>query len=274
MFSELINEIYKKSKIENANDNSIKQVHNISYQYGLKKEFFSVEKKTENLDIGEYSIFNFNDVHTNADYQIYLIKHFAKEIKDYLKNCNLENILIVGLGNRHISADSLGAKVIKNIIITGHIYEEISLKKVSAFNPSVLGLTGIESSDVIESVIAKLKPTLVIFIDSLCASHYSRLGTSFQINNASIIPGGGVNNARKKLSYSTIGVNILSIGVPLVIYANTFCDNQNHKLNHLIVTLKDIEEISSICANIISYSLNMAIHDLTISKVKDYLNKV
>lgn len=274
MKTELISEIFEKLKIENANDSSIKIVEDKNYKFGLKKEHFFVHKKVDNLDVGAYSIFNFENVFESVENQKYLIEKLSTELKKFLSKTNTKKILIVGLGNRHISADSLGAKVIKNIIVTRHIKNLKTLKNVSAICPSVLGLTGIESYDIVSSVVNETKPTLVITIDSLCASSETRLGCSFQINNASIIPGGGVNNKRKVFNSKTLNADFISIGVPLVIYANTFCNLTKRSLNNLVVTLKDIEEVSLISSNIISYSLNMAIHNLTFNDVKNYLNKL
>lgn len=274
MKSELINELYKSTKLENAVEPTIELISKKQYKNGISKEQFKVNKKLDFQDVGLYTILNSKHLLVNAEEQVNMINKFATELKHYINNYNKTNVLIVGLGNRHINADSLGTKVVNNIIITRHIPNLKTLTNVSAIAPSVLGLTGIESFDIIKSVIDKIKPTLVIAIDSLCASSHTRLGTSFQINNASLIPGGGVNNARKKLSKSTLNTAFISIGVPLVIYANTFTNNKKNSFNNLIVTLKDIEEVSSICAKIISYSINMAIHNLTLTDVKDYLNKI
>lgn len=274
MLSELITEVYEQTKQENSSENSINITNKKTLNYGLEIEHFEVLSKTENMDIGHYSILNFKNLFYDISYQTYLIKHLAKTIKEYLNTLNTKKVLIVGLGNRHINADSLGAKVVSNIIVTSHIKGLKTLNSVSAIAPSVLGLTGIESFDIVKGVVNTIKPTLVIAIDSLCAVNESRLGTSFQINNASIIPGGGVNNSRKVFDKNTLNCDFLSIGVPLIIYANSFCKTPKKQLKNFVVTLKDIEEVSSICANIISYSLNMALHDLTFTKTKEYLNKL
>lgn len=274
MKSELINEIYKNHFLESDNENNIEILSKKKFSNGISREQYRINKKTDNQDVGTYTLLNSKRILYDNDSQINMIKQLTIELKKYLSPQDLENVLIVGLGNRHINADSLGAKVVKNILITRHIPELKNLKKVSAIVPSVLGLTGIESFDIITSIVEKIKPSLVVAIDSLCASSHTRLGTSFQINNASLIPGGGVNNARKKLDANSLNTKFISIGVPLVIYANTFSSKPNSSLANLIVTLKDIEEISLICANIISYSINSAIHNINIEDVKDYLNKI
>lgn len=274
MNTELISELYKNQNSESDIDSSITALKTKNYTNGISIEQYTISSHTDHKDPGIYTILNAIDIPYNIDSQKSIINHLSKIFKSYIDTCNKKNILIVGLGNRHISADSLGAKVIQNIIVTRHLPKLKTLANVSAIIPSVLGLTGIESFDIVSGVIDKTSPTLVIAIDSLCASSYTRLGTSFQVNDASIIPGGGVKNARKKFSKTTLGCNFLSIGVPLVIYANTF-NNQNIKdLNNLVVTLKDIDETSTICAKIIAYSLNMAIHNISFKEMMDYLNNM
>lgn len=272
--SELINEIYEKVKNENALENKIDVIDKKIYKSGISKEHFVLRNQIGNMGVGSYSIFNFPYVYDSKQNQILLIEKLSEEIKQFVKGKNIENVLVVGLGNRHINADSLGAKVVKNIIVTRHIDKLTKLKKVSAIAPSVLGLTGIESFDIVSSIVMSIKPDLVIAIDSLCATSFTRLGCSFQINDAILIPGGGVKNKRKQFDKSTLNCNFLSIGVPLVIYANTFLSSPKKSLNNLVVTIKDIEYVSNTAANIISYAINMAINNLSLDDVKDYLNEI
>ena len=202
-----------------------------------------------------------------------------------------DRILVVGLGNRHISADSLGTQVIKNINITfGGNYP-----KVMAICPSVLGLTGIETYDIVSGIIDRVKPTIIIFVDSLCASSSSRLGKSIQVTNTGICPGSGIGNRRKCLS-GDLANKVVSIGVPLLIYASTFVSESLYQkgidlqrinstmqsaknlanvekfttlLKDLkdvlntdleeIVTLKDIEECTRILSDIISKAINKSL---------------
>jgi len=140
-----------------------------------------------------------------------------------------DKILIVGLGNRHISSDSLGSKVVANIDIN---ITNKNKPKVMVFCPSVLGLTGIETFDTIKGVVEKTHPTHLILIDSLCASSVERLGKSIQISNTGICPGSGIGNNQKCIDKS-FAKNVYSIGIPMLIYASTF-----------ITTAMDIEGIT------------------------------
>ena len=171
---------------------------------------------------GKYSLISLPNVLEQTQSVLTYYTHFLSDVlKDYLgKLTAQDSICVVGLGNKYISADSLGIEVVKNIIVTRNLQENVI--PISAFLPGVLGVTGIESKDIIDGVINKIKPTKLILIDSLCASHISRLGTSIQITNSGIVPGSGVGNARKNINKKTTKCEVVAIGVPMVIYATTF----------------------------------------------------
>lgn len=195
-------------------------------------------------------------------------------------------ILIVGLGNRFVTADSIGPKVIDNILVTRHLFNVLdksisdNMYSVCAVSPGVLGITGIETSEIIESLCAKIKPSQIIVIDALCAKSVHRLNTTFQLSDTGITPGSGIGNSRKALNEETLGVKVISIGVPTVIKGTTIaCDiidktisdntpiAKNKILNEvlynnddLIVTPTGIDTISSEVSKIISSSINFAIN--------------
>ncbi len=135
------------------------------------------------------------------------------------------SILVVGLGNWNATPDALGPKVVSMTMVTRHIFnyapEELrpGMRKVSALAPGVLGLTGIETAEVIRGVVEKTGPNMVIAIDSLGARNVSRIGTTIQIANTGVNPGSGVGNQRKALNMETLGVPVVAIGVPTVVNA-------------------------------------------------------
>lgn len=249
-------------------------------KHGFVKETFFIstpeQSKKYKKPKGKYTLLTLRDILNCSDevYSYYLNK-LTISLKDYLKNIkNSDTIIVVGLGNRHIASDSLGIEVVKNINITRNFVK--NTPQVCAFAPSVLGLTGIETADTIDGIASKIKPNIVIMIDSLCASDVSRLGISFQINDNPIIPGSGINNTRKKV---TNKVKTISIGVPLVIYASTFIksaliganiDENNindkelkKKINGLsnqeyneLVTLNEIDYAVKLIGRIIAEAIN------------------
>ncbi len=131
-----------------------------------------------------------------------------------------ERILVIGLGNRAITPDSLGPLVVDNLYITRHLIGEGLIKEdkeLSALVPGVMAQTGIETSVIIKSVCDRIKPDIVIAIDALAAREPERLNSTIQICDTGINPGAGVGNNRARLDKKTLGVNVIAIGVPTVI---------------------------------------------------------
>lgn len=135
------------------------------------------------------------------------------------------SVLVVGLGNWNATPDALGPKVVSMTMVTRHIFNyapqelQPGMRVVSALAPGVLGLTGIETAEVIRGVVEKIQPNLVIAIDSLGARSVSRIGTTIQIADTGVNPGSGVGNQRKALNMETLGVPVVAIGVPTVVNA-------------------------------------------------------
>lgn len=250
-------------------------------KYGYKRETFQITLDTSpkfNRPQGKYTILTLSHILSpNKPELAYYQEKLSQAIKDYIPALNKsDTVLIVGLGNRHISSDSLGTEVVKNI----HITPAKNTPKVCVFAPSVLGLTGIETADTISGITTQIKPKLMIMIDSLCASNTDRLGTSFQISNTPITPGSGINNPRKKIAQN---INTISIGVPLVVYGNTFiisalekCGLTPNNIHHpdikakikalysqpntTLVTLNEIDYIAKELGEIIAHAINKALN--------------
>lgn len=164
--------------------------------------------------------------------------------------------LVVGLGNRFLTADALGSLVSDRLIVENENGEVIMRSLV----PGVIGTTGIESYDVIRGVADIVKPDLVIAVDSLCAAKIGRIGTSFQLCDAGITPGSGVKNSRKQLNFDTLGVKVISIGVPMVVYSSAIlaeCGAGNPWANDVVVTPKDVDVLAENCAEIIAGAINV-----------------
>lgn len=137
------------------------------------------------------------------------------------------DVLVVGLGNRRITADSLGPKVVDGILVTRHmrgqVPEQLSgrLRSVSAVAPGVLGVTGMETAEVVRGIVEHVKPSAVIAVDALAAREITRICTTLQIADTGIHPGSGIGNHRMGLNKETLGVPVIAMGVPMVVYAST-----------------------------------------------------
>lgn len=153
---------------------------------------------------------------------------FAKEFNAFLRKLDIRkesSCLVVGLGNSNVTPDALGPLTVENLLITRHLFHlqpesvEEGFRPVSAIAPGVMGTTGIETSDIIHGIVEKTKPDFVIVIDALAARSIERVNATIQISDTGIHPGSGVGNKRKELSKETLGIPVISIGVPTVVDA-------------------------------------------------------
>lgn len=240
------------------------------------------EAKIRRLSAGRYiSVESDSVAHGDKAKYTDIAIRLAGCIREVLpKGC--KDYLVVGLGNATLTADSLGSKVLDRLIVTRHLKSvgdkmRKGMSKVCILRPGVLGATGVESFDIIKSVVDRLNPKCVIVVDSLAAAEYGRLATIFQVSDAGLTPGSGVGNRRHELSRETLGCPVVTIGVPLVVYASTIvagiidrisdkCKEEMHEsitdslVNH-IVTPKDIDFIVSECADVAALALNIALHE-------------
>lgn len=200
-------------------------------------------------------------------------KDLAKVIADELVKIFPDGeALVCGIGNDEITPDALGPDCVAHILATRHIGEELArsigfdnLRSVTAISPGVLGQTGIETGEIIKAIIDKTKPDFVIAVDALASRKLSRLGKTVQISDTGIIPGGGIANSRNELSKKTLGVPVISIGVPTVVDANTLVNDiaeneiEYKGAGNMIVTPKEIDLLIERSARLISHSLNCAL---------------
>lgn len=229
----------------------------------------------------------------------------ANEIRNMAGDALNGVVLVVGLGNRMVTPDALGPAVCDAVFVTRHIHEyapegiDERLGNVSAISPGVLGITGIETGEVVEGVVERMKPSLVIAVDSLASRSMERVRTTIQVANTGISPGAGIGNKRKALDQETLGVPVLALGVPLVVYAATVAqDLMETALNKtpsdvnirpgvqrildammdvegadMIVTPKEIDKVVDDVARIIADALNITLHkNMTIEEVHRYMH--
>ena len=221
----------------------------------------------------------------DPDARIAMSTLLGEELGRMLDSGDEAPVLVVGLGNRSVTPDALGPAVIDKTLVTRHIqgssFAAKNMRSVCAMAPGVLGVTGIETVELVESLVRDLKPRAVVCIDSLAARDSRRIGCTIQVSNTGIQPGSGVGNHRKPLTRETLGVDVIAVGVPTVIYAATLArdafallsDAENHEealnalekdlldtsLGNLIVTPRDIDAIVKNCAVLISAAVNRAL---------------
>ncbi|TDX51080.1 GPR endopeptidase [Orenia marismortui] len=219
-------------------------------------------------------------------------------------------ILVVGLGNWNATPDALGPEVIHHLLVTRHLYDSSpadakqGMRPVCALAPGVLGLTGIETAEIIRGVVDRVHPNLIIAIDALAAKESSRLASTIQISDTGIYPGSGLGKNRVGITQEDMGVPVLAIGMPTVINSvnivndtikqlmnnpnvqpnlrGSLQQNNNHQqiiqnilqpfMGDLIVSPKGIDQLIRDTSKIIAGGINVALHpDIKAEDVSLYL---
>lgn len=160
----------------------------------------------------------------------------CEELKHILSKHKFASALVVGLGNWNVTPDALGPKVVSNLLVTRHLFSDNDgVKTLSAISPGVLGITGIETGEIIKGVCERTKPDIVIAIDALASRKMERISTTIQICDTGIIPGSGIGNHRQGITEDFLGVPVIAIGVPTVVDAATVA---NDSIEILIENIK------------------------------------
>lgn len=214
------------------------------------------------------------------------------ELRALLKLPDGASALVVGLGNRAITPDAVGPKVAEHTMVTRHLVERVpehfgSFRPVAALAAGVLGTTGMESGELVQAVVAKLKPDCVLAVDALASRNLDRVCRTIQIADTGIVPGSGVGNARAALNRETLGVPVIAIGVPTVVDAATLCadvlaeagrddldpDALRRAGSGVIVTPKEIDSHVADISKVIGFGVNLALQTgLTVQDVEMFLS--
>lgn len=187
--------------------------------------------------------------HYDADLHDSISKCLAKQICNVVDLKEDQTALIVGLGNWNVTPDSLGPKVVSKLMVTRHLKKympealEEGINPVCAISPGVLGITGIETAEIIQGIVSKIKPNVIIVIDALASRKMERVVTTIQIGDTGINPGSGVGNRRMELTKKTMGVPVIAIGVPTVVDAATMAnDTIDLMIDNLIEQSKESKD--------------------------------
>lgn len=203
--------------------------------------------KLINKKMGFYTTIEFDDI-SEEEEKIKLKEIFASSLKSLLDKEKIkeeDSVLIIGLGNEKSTPDSLGPLSIDNVLVTNHLFMYGNVegyRRVSAINPGVMGVTGIETSDLIKSIIKTSDPDFVIVVDALASSSIDRVNKTIQMTNTGIHPGSGVANSRKEISKEFLNKPVIAIGVPTVVDAvSIVSDTINYMCKHFTYMKKNID---------------------------------
>ncbi|MFZ5824895.1 MAG: GPR endopeptidase [Bacillota bacterium] len=235
----------------------------------------------------------------NRELQEAVGKILVEQLAKLLNLTEGQSALVVGLGNWNATPDALGPRVTAKLLVTRHLREYVpadvagGLRAVAAISPGVLGLTGIETAEVVQGIVERVKPSVVICIDALAARSVERIGTTIQIADTGINPGSGIGNQRQGLNQQTLGVPVIALGVPTVVHAanivhdtfeamanryagskpffQLFASQEERRqmvgevlsptVGDLVVTPKEIDDMIEDMSKVIAGSLNAVLHD-------------
>jgi len=190
----------------------------------------------------------------NTALQDKVVRVFYKELQRMFNLNDQQSVLAIGLGNWNVTPDALGPRVVRELFVTRHILDlkpEIlgeGYRSVAAVAPGVLGITGIETGEIIRGITEYVKPDIIVAIDALAAQRMSRLHTTIQVSDTGIVPGSGVGNRRLGINRQTIGIPVYAIGVPTVVDAVTIAGDS---MDHLAEALKRESAQGNMFANIV-----------------------
>ena len=227
-----------------------------------------------------------NMVTPDEDYHREISEKVAGQIRELLPDEKEElSVLVVGLGNRDVTADALGPNVADQLHITRHVVREFGkaaynrnkMHMISAIVPGVMAKTGMETCEIIRGVVEQTKPDVIIAIDALAARSTKRLNRTIQITDTGVQPGSGVGNHRHALTQESLGIPVIGIGIPTVVDAGTivgdaveqveremlFCSDMHSlkmaELQNMYVTTKDIDDVVNRLSYTISEAINIAL---------------
>lgn len=289
------NDIYKRqNNIENNIDGvEIDNENREEIDISRIKILDTNGEKALGKPIGNYITLDVKDIKTVDDERIEIIANvLADELRKVIGEhiSDTEDILVVGLGNIYVTPDALGPKVVPEIEVTRHILEYMpkampeDTRPVSAISPGVLGITGIETMEILKGIVENIKPKMLIVIDALASRSIDRISSSIQIADTGIVPGAGVENKRKEISKSTLGVPVIALGIPTVVdlasitndCIDLFIESLQQKAmsNDYLNQLKEKDNYEEIKEALIPRDYNMIVTPKEIDKLIENMSKI
>ena len=211
---------------------------------------------------GKYVTLNVQSFVTDTNVFDERLNEFSSVLKTVLPK-NAASVLVVGVGNENITADSLGPKTNDYVLATRHILPDLQkslaaddLFNVATLTTGVLGETGIETAEIVKGIVRQISPDCVIAVDALAASAAERLGTTIQFSDSGISPGSGVGNHRDEISSTTVGVPVIAIGIPTVVSTGVISGDGG---DTAFVTPREIDRITEQGAKLIGMGINVCL---------------
>ena len=255
MAAELLADVAEE--LSEKNGISVKKGRENGFEYTLVRILNEKGASLIGRDIGSYYTLTLPEGRFD-------IHECAKPAAAFLRTLLDEgSILTAMLGNPDITPDALGPLTAERILVTRHLRIASPkmfghLRETSLCRTGVLSMGGIESAQQIKAAVSITQPEAVIVVDAFAGREVSMLCRSIQISDTGISPGSGVGNSRERISRGTLGIPVISIGVPTV--ADAFSESEGEPM---FVTPRDIDarvrRLSRLIAEIINTALQPAL---------------
>ncbi|WP_026893698.1 GPR endopeptidase [Clostridiisalibacter paucivorans] len=311
-------ELYREQTNEEVPGVKVERKEEEDYVITRVKVLDESGKKNLGKEIGDYITIEAPALKKmDQDFKDEMSMVLAKEIKALIPSQKVNNTLVVGLGNWNVTPDALGPKAIKHVLVTRHFFkvynkkEDETMANVSAISPGVMGITGIETGEIIKGIVEKTNPDLVVAVDALASRRMERVATTIQISDTGINPGSGVGNRRIGLNKKYLGVPVIAIGIPTVVDAATIVNDTMDMLvdnmldecqpngdfysllnnmkkedkyglitevlnpfeGNVMVTPKEIDDLINNVSTVIANSINISLHPgIDLKDVNRFLN--
>ncbi|MBS4536868.1 GPR endopeptidase [Clostridium sp. D2Q-11] len=311
-------EIYNEGKEQEVPGVEVEREEQEDYTITRIKILNELGQQKLNKKVGSYVTIESPSLkRADQDLKDNISKVLAKELKAIIAPNKHKKALIVGLGNRNVTPDALGPKVVEKVLVTRHFFqaynktEDESMANVSAISPGVMGLTGIETGEIIKGIVEKTNPDIVIAVDALASRNMRHISSTIQISDTGISPGSGVGNKRKPISAEYLGVPVIAVGIPTVVDAATLINdtigliigemkNQTEEgqefyslleglsskdkyslikevltpyMDNVMVTPKEVDDLINDLSQVVSNGINISVHPgIDLKDVNRYLN--
>ena len=160
-------------------------------------------------------------------------------------------VLVLGVGNRRVTADALGPRTVQKVFVTmGPRTAPVpGIRPVAAVAPGVSAATGLSLQQLAGALVREVRPTALICVDSLCSTEGVRLGRSIQFSDTGLHPA-QADHARH-LDAGMLGVPVVAAGIPTLMEAEEGAD--------LVVTPRALDSVIAHGSALLAAAINRAL---------------
>ena len=160
-------------------------------------------------------------------------------------------VLVLGVGNRRVTADALGPRTVQKIFVTmgaGHPAVR-GIRPVAAVAPGVAASTGMSLQQLAGALVHELRPAALLCVDSLCSAEPQRLGRTLQFSDTGLCP--AQPGSARHLDARRLGVPVVAAGIPTLMEAKEGRD--------LVVTPRELDSVIAHGAALLGTAINRAL---------------